>query len=88
MTTQERGLVLKLYGNWDGISTDYKYEVILKTDSDYAKCPDTRRSITRSVVYLDGALVMFRSSTQKMVSLSTTKVEQMQQLWVCRMHCS
>ena len=33
------------------------------------------KSITGSVAYLNGAPVMFRSSTEKMVSLSTTKTE-------------
>ena len=49
--TPERGLVLKPYNNWDGISKEYKFEVTVKTDSDYTKCPDTRRSMTGSVVY-------------------------------------
>ena len=62
ITTPERGLVLKTHDNWDGISTDYEFEVRVKTDSVYAKCPDTRRNIIRSVVYLDGVLVTFRCS--------------------------
>ena len=45
-----------------------------KTDSDYAKCLD-KRSVTEIVVYLNGVPVIFKSSTQKMVSLSTTKAE-------------
>ena len=73
MTTPERGLVLKPHGDWDGISSGYKFEVTVKLDSDYAKCLDTRRSMTGSVVYLNGVLVMFRSSTQKMLSLSQLK---------------
>ena len=73
MITPERGLVLKLHSDWDGISTDYKFKVTVKTDSDYAKFPDTRGSVTESMVYLNGAPVMLRSSTQKLVSLSTTK---------------
>ena len=75
MTSPARGLVLKPHGNWDRINTDYEFEVTVKTYSDYAKCPDMRRSITGSAVHLNRALVIFRSSTQKMVSLSTTKAE-------------
>ena len=75
MTTPERGLVLKPHGDCDRINTDYEFEVALKMDSHDAKCPDTRRSITGSVVYLNGAPVAFRSSTQKMVYLLTTKAE-------------
>ena len=37
VTTPERGLVLKPYGEWDKFSTDYKFEVTVKTDSNYAK---------------------------------------------------
>ena len=51
VTTSERGLVLKPYGNWDGIYTDYKFEVMVKTDSDYAKCLNTRRIMTGCVRY-------------------------------------
>ena len=75
MTTLEGGLVLKLHDDWDGINTDYKVEVTVKTDSDYAKCPDTRRRMTESVVYLNQALVAFTSSTKKTGSLLTTKAE-------------
>ena len=73
VTTPERGSVLKPNGDWDGISMDNEIEVMVNMDSNYAKCLDTRRSITRNVVYLNGVPVMFRSSTQKTVSLSTTK---------------
>ena len=39
VTTPERWLVLELYGDWDIISTEYKFEVIVNKDSDYAKYP-------------------------------------------------
>ena len=74
MTTPERGLLLKPHGILDGISVDYEFKVMVKTDSDYAKCMDTKRSMTGSVVYLKGVLVTLRSSTQKMVSFLTTRV--------------
>ena len=62
VTTPRRGLVLKPYGDWDGISTDYEFEVMVRTDSNYAKCPDMR-NMTGSVVYLNRVPVTFRSST-------------------------
>ena len=68
-------VVLKLYGNCNGISTDYKFEVMVRMDSDYAKYLDTRISMTGRVMYPNGAPVTFRSSTQKMVSFSSTEVE-------------
>ena len=75
MATPEIGLVLKPYCELDGTITDYKFEVTVKTDSDDAKCQDTRRSVTGSVVYLNGVPEILRCSTQKMVSLSTTEAE-------------
>ena len=47
---------------------------MIRTDY-YAQCLDTRRSMKGSVVYLNRVPVTFRSSTWKMVSLLTTKVE-------------
>ena len=58
-----------------GISTDYKVKVTVKTDSDFSKCQYTRRSMTGSVVYLNGVPVTFGSLMQKTVSLLTTKAE-------------
>ena len=65
--------MLKPHGDWVTIGMDYKFEVTVKMDSVYAKCPGTRRSMTGSVVHLNGVPVMFRSSTQKKESLLTTK---------------
>ena len=63
VTIPERGLVLKPFSKWDGISTDYKC------------CPYRRRSITGCVVYLNGATLRFGSSTQKVVNLSRAEAE-------------
>ena len=65
MTTPERGLVLKPHGECDGIITDYELDITVKMDFNCAKCLATR----------NGAPVTFRSYTQKMVSLMTTKAE-------------
>ena len=48
---------------------------MVKTYSDYVKCLNTRRKMAGSVVYMNEVPVTFRSSTQKMVSLSTAEVE-------------
>ncbi len=42
---------------------------------DYAKEPKDRHCISGHVVYLEGAPAMITSSTERMVSLSTTKAE-------------
>jgi hypothetical protein len=44
-------------------------------DSDYAKEPKDRCSVSGHVVYLEGVPAMFKSSTERTVSLSTTKAE-------------
>ncbi len=44
-------------------------------DSDYAKEPKDRRSISGYIVYLEGVPAMFKSSTERTVSLSTTEAE-------------
>ena len=75
VTTPKRGLVLKPFGEWDGISTDCKFELMVKMDSEYAKCLDARRSMTRSAVYMNGVPVTFRNSFKKAVSLSMTEAE-------------
>jgi hypothetical protein len=43
--------------------------------SDYAKEPKDRRSVSGHVMYLEGAPAMFKSGTERTVSLSTTKAE-------------
>ena len=75
VSTPERGLLLAPKGNWDGRDASYEFEISVSADSGYAKDLDSRRSITGVVTYLDGAPVLYRSSTQKMVSLSTTEAE-------------
>jgi hypothetical protein len=44
-------------------------------DSDYAKDTQTRQSISGYVVYLEDALTMHRSATQKTVALSSCEAE-------------
>ena len=75
VTTPEREVVLKPHGDWEGISKGCQFELTVKMDSDYAKCLDTKRSMTVKVVYLHRVSVMFRRSHQKIMSLSTIKAE-------------
>ena len=55
----------KLFREWDGIDTDCKFKVVVRTDSDHAKCPVMRRGLIGIVVYLNRALVTFKISLRK-----------------------
>ena len=72
--TADRGLVLFPDRMWDG-SSEIKFRIHGRSDSDYAANKDDRRSISGGVVYLEGCPITFRSSTQKFVSLSVTEAE-------------
>jgi hypothetical protein len=73
--TRSRCLVIKPSGAWDGKDKSFKFKIRGRSDSNYATDKETRRSITGSVVYLNDAIVMFQSSTQKHVTLSVTEAE-------------
>ena len=69
-----RGLVLQPTRKWDG-TDKHLFRINGKSDSDYAKEPVDRRSVSGSVVMLEGSPIIFRSSTQKHVALSVTEAE-------------
>jgi hypothetical protein len=73
--TKDRNLVIKPTGSWDGKDKSFKFKIRGRSDSNYATDKETRRSITGSVVYLNDAIVMFQSATQKHVTLSVTEAE-------------
>jgi hypothetical protein len=72
--TADCGLELKPNCKWDG---DPKFEFIITgwSDSDYATDTDTRKSVSGSAVFFEGAPVVMRSSGQKSVTLSVTEAE-------------
>ena len=72
--TPNRGLTLKPEGTWDG-SKDYAFVISGRSDSDYAKCPTTRRSATGYRVFLNGTPVAFKSATQKRAATSVCEAE-------------
>ena len=75
VSTPERGLVLTPNRVWDG-SKDFEFEIHGRSDSDYATNPDDRKSCTGARTFLEGCPVMFKSATQKTVTLSVTEAEQ------------
>ena len=74
MDMPKHGLTLKPKGRWDG-SKNYHFVISGKSDSDYAKCPKTRKSVTGIRVFLYGALVIFKSATQKRAATSVCEAE-------------
>jgi len=72
--TPNRGLTLEPEGEWDG-SNKYLFTVSGRSDSDYAKCQVTRKSISGYRVMLNGAPVIFKSATQKRAAQSVCEAE-------------
>lgn len=74
VNTADRGLVLKPEGEWDGKPDSIEFIISGRSDSDYAKDP-SRKSVSGHRVLLNGAPVMFKSGTQRIVALSVCEAE-------------
>jgi hypothetical protein len=68
--TKNIGLILKP-------NMTNKWVITGKSDSDYAGDKDSRTSVSGYVVYLNGALIAWKSKSQKIVTLSSTEAEYM-----------
>ena len=75
MCTPNRGVTLRLEGSWDG-TKHYKFIISGRSNSDSAKDPNTRKSVSGTRVSVNGAPTQWRSATQKHVTLSVTETEQ------------
>ena len=73
--TKERGWELKPNRTWDGKDRSFLFKIRGKSDSNYATCKETRRSITGYLVWLEEALIAVKSGMQKIVALSVTEAE-------------
>jgi hypothetical protein len=73
--TKQRGLILKPTGRWDGKDRTYLFEISGKSDSTYASCPSSRRSVSGWAAYLNGAAYTRKSKMQASVTLSVTEAE-------------
>jgi hypothetical protein len=73
--TSTRGLVLRPTGKWDGKDKTFKFVIRGRSDSNYAADPESRRSVTGTVVYFCDSPIMISSLTQKHVTLSVTEAE-------------
>ena len=75
VSTPARGWLLRPNGIWDGRDKNYKFKVHGFSDSDYAKDPETRRSVSGYATFLNGAPVTAKSKMQDCVTLSVTEAE-------------
>ena len=72
--TPNRGMYLKPNRTWDG-GADFEFEINGRSDSDYAKDVERRRSVSGYSVFLEGAPVVMASRMQGHVTLSVTEAE-------------
>ena len=73
--TAKRGWSLNPDRKWDGKDKSFKFCVHGMSDSDFAKCPVTRRSVSGYAAFLEGAAVSVKSAMQRTVALSVTEAE-------------
>ena len=74
LDTAEHGQILKPNAFWNG-SKEFEFEITGSSDSDFAKDPETRRSVSGWSVFLNGAPYTRKSKMQKFVTLSVTEAE-------------
>ena len=67
----KHGLTLMHSTKWNG---DHSFELSIrgKSDSNYVKCPDTRKSVGEYIEFLCDAVVTVKSVKQRIVALSTS----------------
>ena len=75
VSTRDRGWVLKPNRKWDGKDKEFEFIINGMSDSDYAACKRTRRSVSGYAVMLEGAPINTKSTIQKTVALSVTEAE-------------
>lgn len=74
LDTPNRGLLLKPNGKWNG-DPNYEFVIHGRSDADYAKDPDTRRSVTGCTTFLEDAPVANRCTGQHYVTMSSAESE-------------
>ena len=69
------GYKLKLGACRDTDAAGEGFKAVIYSDSDFANCPDTRRSVTGYIMLLGGSPVVWASRRQPVVKKSTTAAE-------------
>ena len=75
ITTRKLGWTLKPSRKWNGKDKNFEFIIRGESDSNYATCVETRKSVTGFCVYLEDALISVKSGMQKIVALSVTEAE-------------
>jgi len=70
VSTPNRGWKLKPNRTWDG-KKGFLFRIRGKSDSDYATCPTTRKSVSGYGVFLEGAPITVKSLMQRIIALSS-----------------
>ena len=73
--TKEKGLILKPNKSWNGKDKNFLFEITGTSDSEFAKCITTRRSVGGWTAFLNGAPYVCKSKMQRFVTLSVTEAE-------------
>lgn len=74
LDTPKRGLLLKPTGTWNG-DPNYEFTILGRSDADWAKDPDTRRSVSGYKTFLEGAPVAYKCAGQRFVTNSSAESE-------------
>ena len=74
VATKDRGRTIKPNVVWNG-DKDFEFTISGESDSDYAKDPLTRRSVTGYAVFLQGVSISEKSKMQGGATLSVTEAE-------------
>ena len=74
VSTPKRGWRLRPTRSWNG-KKGFLFKIRGKSDSDYATCPDTRKSVSGYAVYLEDAPITLKSLMQRIIALSVTEAE-------------
>lgn len=71
---KNKGWMLKPKRRWDG-RKGFKFEVAGWSDSNYAACVETRKSISGYCVELEGVMIVVKCAGQPIITLSVTEAE-------------